>query len=122
MRPGRGLKYREGWVPTRHTLPAKLNVGGKTPASADPKASSTAESGKEAPGRGSTTCEVKREREIKLLHHSPGERERESKNESERNRPVAVRVDMMHHDAEDVLFNRMHGRVGRVQGLVFMGI
>ena len=57
MRPGCGLM-------TRHTLPAKPNVGGKAPMAADPKASSTAESGKGAPGRGSTTVDSsKRERE-----------------------------------------------------------
>ena len=36
MRPGRGLKYREGWVRARHMLPAKPNMGGKSPTSAKP--------------------------------------------------------------------------------------
>ena len=35
MRPGRGLKYREGWVLTRHTQPAKPNVGGNAPTSGE---------------------------------------------------------------------------------------
>ena len=55
MRPGRGLKVQGGLGPYQaHTT--SQTVGGKAPTFADPKASSTAESGKGAPRRGSTTC------------------------------------------------------------------
>ena len=66
----------------RHTLPAKPYVGGKVPTFADPKASSTAESGKGAPRRGSTTCglfprEAKRRERERETDERKKERERE---------------------------------------------
>ena len=41
MRPGSGLKYREGWVLSGHTPPVTPHVGEHPPTFEDPKASST---------------------------------------------------------------------------------
>ena len=45
MRPGCGLKFREGWFLARHTPPSAPTAGGKDPAAENPKASSTVQTG-----------------------------------------------------------------------------
>ena len=57
MRPGCGLKFREGWFLARHTPPSAPTAGGKDPATENPKASSTVQTGKGGLGPGSL-CEL----------------------------------------------------------------
>ena len=57
MRPGCGLKFREGWFHTRHTPPSAPTSGGIDPTAENPKASSTVQTGKGALGPGSL-CEL----------------------------------------------------------------
>ena len=49
---GTRAKVQGGLRPTRHTLPAKPNVGGKSLTSDDPKASSTEDGGRGGLGPG----------------------------------------------------------------------
>ena len=57
MRPGCGLKFREGWFHTRRTPPSAPTSGGIDPTAENPKASSTVQTGKGALGPGSL-CEL----------------------------------------------------------------